>query len=176
MGLGYRYTKYLLLTILALISMIMSLSIQEFGIYFGILLLVSVSLSTVYLFIHFDENIDEKIILEMATDGFAGLIIFTYPQPDARFFMLDFSFWIAIMGMLHFVTGLFDKKNSKSFWLYILSGIMMIVLGFIILNYSTEYLGSIVYLIGFVLMYYAILNIYLLRSNTKIIHKINSSQ
>ncbi len=165
MGLGYRYAKYALLTILAVATLVFSLSIQEFGIYFGILLLIGTALSAVYLFIHFDETINEKVILEMAIDGFAGLIIFTYPQPNARFFMLDFSFWIAIMGMLHFVAGIFDNKDSKLFWLYILSGIMMIVFGFIILNYSTEYLGSIVYLIGIVLAYYALLNIYLTRKN-----------
>ena len=85
MGLGYRYTKYILLTILAIAMMALSLSIQEFGIYFGVLLLVGAALSTVYLFIHFDENINEKIIIELAIDGFAGLIIFTYPAPDARF-------------------------------------------------------------------------------------------
>lgn len=161
MGLGYRYTKYILLTILAIATLVLSLSIQEFGIYFGVLLLVGAALSAVYLFIHFDENINEKIIIELAIDGFAGLIIFTYPQPDERFFMLDFSFWIAVMGMLHLTAGLFDHKKSKYFWLYVLSGIMMIIFGFIILNYDTEYLGSVVYLIAIVLVYYALLNIYL---------------
>ena len=165
MGLGYRYTKYILLTILAIAMIVLSLSIQEFGIYFGVLLLVGAALSTVYLFIHFDENINEKIIIELAIDGFAGLIIFTYPAPDARFFMLDFSFWIAVMGMLHLTAGLFDNKNGRYFWLYILSGIMMIVFGFIILNYSTEHIGSVVYLIAIVLAYYGLLNLYLTNKN-----------
>lgn len=162
MGLGYRYAKYTLLALLAILTILFSISIQEFGIYFGFLLLVSVALTAIYLFLHFDENINEKLIIEMAIDGFAGIIIFTYPEPNARFFMLDFSFWIAVMGMLHLVSGLFDKKNSNILWLYVISGIMMIVFGFIILNYSTDYLGSIVYLIGIVLGYYAFLNIYLL--------------
>jgi len=165
MGLGYRYTKYILLALLAIVTIALSLSIQEFGIYFGILLLVGVALTSIYLFIHFDKKINEKLIIELAIDGFAGLIIFTYPEPNERFFMLDFSFWIAVIGMLHFVSGLFDKKNSNLFWLYIISGVMMIVFGFIILNYSTDYLGSIVYLIGIVLAYYAFLNIYLLNKN-----------
>ncbi|MFK5856385.1 MAG: DUF308 domain-containing protein [Bacteroidota bacterium] len=165
MGLGYRYTKYILLAILAIATLVLSLSIQEFGIYFGILLLVGVALTSIYLFMHFDENINEKLIIELAIDGFAGLIIFTYPEPNARFFMLDFSFWLAVLGMLHVVSGLFDHRKSNLLWLYIISGIMMIVFGFIILNYSTEYLGSIVYLIGIVLAYYAILNIYLINKN-----------
>jgi len=168
MGLGYRYTKYLLLAVLAVATLFLSLSIQEFGIYFGVLLLVGVALMAIYLFIHFDENINEKLIIELAIDGFAGLIIFTYPEPNARFFMLDFSFWIAVMGMLYFVTGLFDKKHSKLFWLYLISGIMMIVFGFIILNYSTDYLGSVVYLISIVLLYYAVLNVYLLKTNSNL--------
>ncbi len=123
MGLGYRYAKYTLLALLAILTILFSISIQEFGIYFGFLLLVSVALTAIYLFLHFDENINEKLIIEMAIDGFAGIIIFTYPEPNARFFMLDFSFWIAVMGMLHLVSGLFDKKNSNILWLYVISGI-----------------------------------------------------
>jgi uncharacterized membrane protein HdeD (DUF308 family) len=165
MGLGYRYSKYILLAILAVATIIFTPTMQEFGIYFGILLLISAALTAVYLFIHFDENINEKLIIELAIDGFAGLIIFTYPEPNARFFMLDFSFWLAVMGILHFVSGLFDNKHSNLFWLYIISGIMMIVFGFIILNYSTDYLGSITYLTGIVLGYLAFLNIYLIKKS-----------
>lgn len=165
MGMGYRYTKYVLLTILSIATIALSLSIEEFGIYFGVSLLAGAALSVIYLFIHFNESLNEKIILELAMDGFAGLIIFTYPQPDQRFFMLVFSFWVAVMGMLHLATGLFDKKKSKLLWLYVLSSIMMIVFGFIILNYNTDYIGSIVYLIGIVLTYYSVLNIYLTNKN-----------
>ncbi len=162
MGLGYRYARNILFAILAVASFVLSLSVQEFGIYFGVTLLIGAALTAIYLFIHFNENINEKIIIELAIDGFAGLIVFTYPDPNARFFMLDFSFWIAVMGMLYFVSGLFDNRNSKLFWLYLISGIMMIVFGFIILNYNTNYLQSITYVISIVLAYYAFLNIYLL--------------
>ena len=168
MGTGYRLTRSILLTILGIATLALSLSIKEFGIYFGVLLIVGAALTAVYLFIHFDESIDEKIVIELAIDGFAGLIIFTYPEPTNRFFMLDFSFWIALMGILHIASGLFNKKNSNLFWLYLLSGIMMLVLGFIILNYSIDYLGSVGYLIGIVLTYYAGLNIYLLRKSNLI--------
>ncbi len=163
MGLGYLYTKYSFLAILAIATIVLKLPIQEFGIYFGILLIVGVALTTIYLFIHFDENINQKLIIELGVDAFTGLVIFTTPEPSIRFFMLDFSFWIAVMGMLHFTSGLYDHKDSKSFWLYIISGIMLIIFGFIILNYSQDYLGSVIYLIGIVLAYFSFLNIYLLR-------------
>jgi len=163
MGLGYLYTKYSFLALLAIATIALKLPIQEFGIYFGILLLVGVALTTIYLFIHFDENINQKLIIELGVDAFTGLVIFTAPEPSIRFFMLDFSFWIAVMGMLHFTSGLFDHKASKSFWVYIISGIMLIIFGFIILNYSQDYLGSVIYLIGIVLAYFSFLNIYLLR-------------
>ncbi len=165
MGLGYLYVKYILLALLAIATIIFKLPIQEFGIYFGILLIVGVALTTIYLFIHFDKNINQKLIIELGIDAFAGLVIFTTPEPTVRFFMLDFSFWIAVMGMLHFTSGLFDHKNSNLFWLYIISGIMFIVFGFIILNYSSDYLGSVMFLIGIVLAYFAFLNIYYLKKN-----------
>lgn len=161
MGSGLRLTRSVILALYGIATMVLALSIKEFGIYFGVLLMLSAILTTVYLFIHFNEKIDEKIIIELITDAFAGLIIFTYPEPTDRFFMLDFSFWIAIMGMIYTTTGIFNKNISSYIWLYILSGLMMIALGFIILNYSTDYLGSVGYLIGIVLTYYSALNIYL---------------
>ena len=164
---GYRLSRLILLLLLGIATLALSLSIEIFGVFYGIFLLIGAALTSVYLFLHFDQNIDEKIIIELAIDGFAGLIIFTYPEPNERFIMLDFSFWIAIMGILHVVSGLFNKKNSKLIWLYILSGIIMVVLGFIILNYNTEYIGSIGYLIGFVLTYYGGLGIYLLTKSRK---------
>jgi uncharacterized membrane protein HdeD (DUF308 family) len=159
---GYRFARHTLLAILGIATLLLSLTIKEFGIYFGVLLLVGAATSAVYVFMHFDKQINEKLIIEMIIDGFTGLIIFTYPEPTDRFFMLDFSFWIAIMGVLYIVSGLFDNRNSNRLWLYLLSGITMIVLGFIILNYSTEYIGSVSYLIGFILTYYSLLGIYLL--------------
>ncbi len=166
MGKGYRITRFLLLTILGLSTLFLSLTIEEFGIYFGVLLLVGALISSVYLFINFSNKIDEKIVIELIIDGFLGLIMFTYPDPGERFIMLDFSFWIAVMGALYLVTGLFDNSKNNMLWLYVISGIMMIVLGFIILNYNTEYIGSVSYLIGIVLTYYSVLSIYLLLKTT----------
>lgn len=168
MGSGYRITRSALLALYGIITIALSLSIKEFGIYFGVILMISTAISSVFLFLHFDKKIDKNIVLELAMDGFAGLIIFTYPEPTDRFFMLDFSFWIAVMGMLYLVKGLFNKSIIKYMWLYVLSGIMLLVLGFIILNYSTEYLGSVGYLIGFALTYYALLNIYLQKVDNNI--------
>jgi|GEM_PF-810518 len=156
---GYRLSRSIILALYGIITIALSLSVLEFGMYFGIILMICTALTSVYLFIHFSEKIDEKIIIELIIDGFAGLIIFTYPEPGERFFMLDFSFWIAMMGAIYLVSGLFNYKNSKYMWLYVLSGIMMIVIGFIVLNYSSEYLGSVGYLIGFILTYYSGLNI-----------------
>ncbi len=161
MGSAFRITRSAFLALYGIITIALALSIKEFGIYFGVILMVSAAISSIFLFLYFDKKIDKNIIIELAMDGFAGLIIFTYPDPTDRFFMLDFSFWIAVMGMLYMVKGLFDKKSRKYLWLYVLSGIMIIVLGFIILNYSTDYLGSVGYLIGIVLSYYGLINIYL---------------
>ena len=164
MGTGYRIARSVLFALMAFATLALTLSVKEFGIYFGIALMIGAATTILYLFIHFNESVDQKIIIELAADIFAGIIVFTYPVPDDRFFMLDFSFWIAIMGMIHLATGIFDKSKSKFFWLFILSGIIMMVFGFLIVNYSTDYLGSVAYLIGMVLLYYSGLNLYLIKN------------
>lgn len=165
MGTGYRVTRSVFLAAIAIITMALQLSIIEFGIYFGILLLMGSASTIIYLFIHFSEHIDQKVIIELAMDIFAGLIVFTYPEPNERFFMLDFSFWIAAMGMINLASGLFDKSKKDYLWLYILSGIVFIVFGFTIVNYNTEHLGSVPFLIGIILLIYSLLNFYMARKN-----------
>lgn len=164
---GLRTTRSILLAIYGVVTLSLSLSVIEFGMYFGVLLLVSAALTSAFLFVNFDKKIDEKIVIELVIDGFAGLIIFTFPEPNHRFLMLDFSFWIAVMGALYLASGLFDKSIKSLFWLYILSGIMMIVIGFIIVNYSSEYLGSVSYLIGIILTYYSVLSLFVNREKAK---------
>ncbi len=165
MGQSYRIARSVIYTLMAIATIGLTLSVKEFGIYFGIIMMIGAATTVLYLFIHFSEHVNEKVIIELAADIFAGLIVFTYPVPDDRFFMLNFSFWIAIMGMIHLATGLFDKSKSQYFWLFSLSGIMMLVFGFIIVNYNTDFLGSVAYLIGIVLLYYSGLNLYLARKN-----------
>jgi uncharacterized membrane protein HdeD (DUF308 family) len=165
MGTGYRITRSVFLGTIAIITMALQLSIIEFGIYFGILLLMGAVSTIIYLFIHFSEHIDQKVLIELAMDIFAGLIVFTYPEPDSRFFMLDFSFWIATMGMINLATGLFDKSKKDYLWLFILSGIVFIVFGFTVVNYNEEHLASVPILIGIILLIYSLLNFYLARKN-----------
>ncbi len=165
MGTGYRLTRSVFLAAIAILTIILQLTIIEFGIYFGILLLMGAISTIIYLFIYFDEHIDQLLIIELAVDIFTGLIIFTYPEPDDRFFMLDFSFWLAIMGIINLTIGIFDKSRSSYFWLFVLSGITYVVFGFIILNYNTEHISSITTLIGLILFSYSLLNFYLIKKN-----------
>lgn len=166
MGSGYRIARSVILALYGIIAIALSLSVIEFGMYFGVILMISAALTAIYLFIHFSGKIDQKVIIEGIADGFAGLVVFTFPEPNVRFFMIDFSFWIAIMGALYFVRGIYNSKKSNYMWLYLLSGIIMIVIGFIIMNYSTDYIGSVSYLIGLILTYYAILNAFSLNKST----------
>ena len=122
--------------------------------------MVSAGLTVLFLFLQFDKPINEKIVMELIADGFSGIVIFTYPQSDERFFLVVFSFWIAWMGMLCLASGLLDKKHEKMMWLYTLLGIMFIVFGFIIMNYTSEMLSSVIYLIGFVTTIYGIFGLY----------------
>jgi len=118
-------------------------------------------LTVAYLFINFDKEFNPKVIMELITDGFSGIVIFTYPQSDEAFFMVVFSFWIVFMGALYLSSGIANLNNKESLPVYLLTGIILIVLGFIIINYVSESINSVNYLIGFAMIIYAVINIYL---------------
>lgn len=128
---------------------------------FGITLSISALLTVAYLFIHFDKELNPKVITELISDGFAGIVIFTYPQSDEAFFMIVFSFWIVFMGALLLNGAITKMTDKESLPVYLLSGIVLIVLGFVIINYTSEHINSVNYLIGFAMVVYAVINIYL---------------
>jgi uncharacterized membrane protein HdeD (DUF308 family) len=128
---------------------------------FGITLSISALLTVAYLFINFDKDFNPKVILELITDGFSGIVIFTYPQSNEAFFMIVFSFWVVFMGALFLNSAIIKIKDKESLPVYILSGIILIVLGFVIINYTSESINSVNYLIGFAMIIYSIINIYL---------------
>lgn len=155
MKLGYRYGRVAILVVLAFLVGNLGSNISGFSIFFGAGMLLSAFLTMIYIFINFDKNPDEKLLMEMIVDGFSGLVIFTYPQSDNTFFIVIFSFWLAIMGVLLLSAGLFDEKNKSYFWFYILSGIIFIVFGFSIMHVTKESQNILGYLMSFVLLIYA---------------------
>jgi len=136
--------------------------------FFGVSLLIGAALSGIYLFIHFDEHINEKVIMEPLIDAFAGLVILTHPEVSTRFILTDFSFWMAMNGILYLAGGFFNHQKSSHFWIYVLTGLVTIIFGFTIINYNDEFLSSVTYLMGFSLILYGIIGIYLsiIRKNT----------
>ncbi|MFA5418987.1 MAG: DUF308 domain-containing protein [Bacteroidales bacterium] len=157
-----------LLLIIAVLSIALSLTINEFGFFFGVALLIGGALTAIYLFIHFDETLNEKIIMEALIDVFAGLVILTFPEISQRFVLVDFAFWMAMMGILYLLGGFINHKKTKYFWLYVLTGLAFIIFGFIIMNYSSETLGSINYLMSFAVSLYGIVDIYLAIARKKV--------
>ncbi|MDP2723156.1 MAG: DUF308 domain-containing protein [Bacteroidales bacterium] len=164
----YSIIRSSLLVIIAFASLLFSLTINEFGFFFGVTLLIGGALTAIYLFIHFDETLNEKVIMEALMDVFAGLAILTFPEISQRFVLVDFAFWMAMMGILYLSGGFFNHKKSKYFWLYVLSGLALIIFGFIIINYSSETLGSVNYLMSFAIILYGIVGIYLAIARKKI--------
>jgi uncharacterized membrane protein HdeD (DUF308 family) len=142
------------------VAIILNQNVDGFPFLFGIALSISAGLSVLYIFLQFDKPINEKIVMELIADGFSGIVLFTYPNSDDRFFLIVFSFWIVWMGMLCLASGLLDKKHEKLMWLYTLLGIMFIVFGFIIINYTSEMLASSIYLVGFILSIYSFFGLY----------------
>ena len=160
MNLSLRTIRFIILLLAGLAAIFLNQKMNGFSALFAISLSISAALTVIFLFYNFDKQINDKVIMELISDGFAGIVLFTYPQSDERFFLIVFSFWIAWMGILYLTSGLLDKKNEKMMWLFTLIGIILIILGFVILNYSTEMLSSVIYLVGFTLIIYSSLGFY----------------
>lgn len=161
MKLGYRKARYFMLLFAGLLALGLSHTMDGYSVVFGISLLVSSALTLVHVFLHFDENINSKVVMEMIVDGFSGLVIFTYPVSNDDFLLIVFSFWIVFMGILLLTSGLLDERNKDNLWLYALTGIIAMVLGFVVLNYDAAYKSSVLYVVGFTMIIYSGMNLYL---------------
>lgn len=164
----YSILRASLLVVIAAVSLVFSLTINEMGFFFGVSLLIGAALSGIYLFMHFDEHVNEKVIMEPLIDAFAGLVILTHPEVSTRFVLTDFSFWMAMNGILYLAAGFFNHQKTSYFWLYVLTGLVTIIFGFTIVNYNDAFLSSVNYVMAFSLIIYGIINIYLsiYRKNT----------
>jgi uncharacterized membrane protein HdeD (DUF308 family) len=162
MKLGYRKVRSFILLFAGLLALGLSHTMDGYAVVFGISLMVSAAMTLLYVFIHFDERINQKIPIEMLLDAFTGLVIFTYPNSDDNFLLIAFAFWIVPMGAMLATSGLMEEKHKDFMWIYALTGIVLIVLGFVILNYQQEYQDSVLYLVGFTLLMYSGMNLFLL--------------
>lgn len=170
MKIGYRYGRVAVIFLLGVLMAGMKGSTEGFSIFFGAGLLITAFLTLIYLFINFDKKVNEKLIMEMIMEAFAGLVIFTYPMSDNAFFVIVFSFWVTIMGVFLLTAGLYDKKNKDYQWFYILLGIVMILFGFTILHVTKENSGITGYLISFILLIYALAGGYLIKKRKEDIY------
>ncbi len=162
MKLGYRITRAALLLIPAILIFTTHISLEAASIVFGVAVLTGAFATMLYLFFHFDEKVNTKIMMEGLADAFFGVILFTYPTPDNQFFLIIFSAWIFYMGTLQLVSGLSIMEGTDYFWLYILAGIVFIALGFVIVNYNPMFKASVPSLVAIVLVLYSGTNLYLL--------------
>lgn len=157
-----RKARSYLLLFAGLLAIGLSHTMDGYAVVFGISLVVSATTTMMYIFLHFDETINQKIVIEMIADGFTGLVIFTYPSSDQYFLLIAFAFWIVLMGSLLVTSGLMEERNKDFMWVYTLVGIMMMVLGFVTMHYEKEFMDSVLYLMGFSLIIYSGLNLFLM--------------
>jgi len=157
----YSILRALILIIVSIATLVLSLTIIETGFFFAAALLVGAVLTGMYLFVHFDEQINEKVIMEPLMDAFAGLVIITYPEISQRFVLADLAFWMAMSGILYLASGAFDHQKSSKFWLYVLAGLVFIIFGFTLINYNQEFIGSANYLLAFSVVIYGGISLYL---------------
>ncbi len=171
MKLGYRITRAALLLIPAILIFTTNISLDGVSIVFGVSLLIGAFGTMLFLFFHFDEEMNTKVMMEGLSDAFFGVVLFTYPTPDNRFFLIIFSVWIFYMGTLQLVSGLSSMEGTDYFWFYILAGIIFLVMGFVIMNYNPRFKESIPGLVAIVLILYSGTCLYLLMKRKKDIYE-----
>ncbi len=159
---GLRIVRSFILLIAGLLAVVLNQVMTGYAVVFGIALVGSAAFTLIYIFLHFDENINQKVVVEMLADGFAGLVLFTYPNSDQDFLLVVFGFWIFFMGALYLVAGLMDDENKPFLWSYTLMGIICMVFGFVAMNFVQEFMDTAIYMMGFALIIYSGLNLYLL--------------
>ncbi len=166
MGLGYRISRAVILFVPAAVAIFGGIAMEGLSLVFAGTLLTGAFLTLIYLFIHFDQYINPKIIMEFLTDAFIGVVLITYPSPNIdfydRYFLVLFSIWFFINGVFMVTSGIMDKGNKPWFWIYVLVGFMFITLGFVLINYNPDYIGSLHWLVAFMLIIYAAVELYLL--------------
>jgi uncharacterized membrane protein HdeD (DUF308 family) len=161
MNLSLRLIRLFVLLIAGLAAVFFNHLMEGFTALFAVALTISAGLTVIYIFLQFDKPINDKIIMELIADGFSGIVLFTYPFSDERYFYIVFSFWIVWMGMLWLTTGVLNAKKEQMMWFYTLAGILFIAMGFVIMNYSEELISTVIYVIGFTLTLYSIFGLYL---------------
>ncbi len=157
----YSILRSSLLVVVAIAGLVWSLTIMEMGFFFGAALLVGAALTGIYLFLHFDEQVNEKVIMEPLMDAFAGLVLLTYPEISQRFVLADLAFWLAMNGILYLASGAFNHPKSSKFWLYMLAGLVFIIFGFTLINYNQDFISSVNYLLAFSIFIYGGISLYL---------------
>ena len=161
---GLRIVRSFLLLLAGLLAVVLNNIMEGYSAVLAISLVVSAAFTLIYLFLHFDEKVNEIVLMEMLADGFAGLALFTYPNSSNDFLFIVFGFWVFFMGTLYLVAGLMDEGNKPFFWLYVLLGIISIVFGFVVMNFdmNTGEINTALYIVGFALIIYAGISLYLL--------------
>jgi len=159
---GLRVLRSVLFLIPAIIALTTDISLSGLSIVFGAVSLSAAFVTLIHLFIHFDQKINEKLIMEFVADIFFGIVLFTYPLPSGAFFLIIFSGWLFVMGILLLSSGLISLRKESLFGLYMLAGISYMTMAFVIMNYNPDLLAMISYVLGIVLLTYSVINIFLL--------------
>ena len=156
-----RITRSIIILLSGIAAIALNQTMTGYSVMFGITLSISALITVAYLFVNFDKTFNPKVIMELIADGFGGIVIFTYPHSGELFFVIVFAFWLVFMGALYMNSAIASLNDKDTLPLYLLTGIILIVLGFIIINYTSENMNSVNYLIGFAMIIYASINNYL---------------
>ncbi|NOY51502.1 MAG: hypothetical protein GXO88_13190 [Chlorobi bacterium] len=162
MSLIYRKARSFVLLLSGIAAVSLGNTLDGYSTLFGVSLVVSALIGILHLFIYFDKPMNEKVLMELFLDGFAGIIIFTYSMSDESFFLTVFSFWSFIYGLFYLSSGLIDKSNKDYISQYTIMGIIMMIFGFMPLHFNQESMGLEIYAIGFALIIYSCSNLFLM--------------
>lgn len=166
MGLRYRIARAALFIIPAIFAITTSMALVGLSFVFAATLFTASFLTLIFLYLHFDEYINPKIIMEMLTDAFVGIVLITFPSPSesfsVRYFLIMFAVWIFANGIFLITSGIMDRRNKPWFWLLVVVGLTYITMGFVIMNYNPQMMESAKWVVSFTLIAYSGIALFLL--------------
>ena len=93
------------------------------------------------------------VLLEGLVSVIAGLLAFIWPESTAFILLFIVAVWAILTGILEIIEAMRLRKQIKSEWLFILSGLLSVLFGILLLIWPGSGLVMLVWFLGF----YAIL-------------------
>jgi uncharacterized membrane protein HdeD (DUF308 family) len=101
------------------------------------------------------------LLAESVIDILFGLVLILFPEISVLIISILLGIWVVTGGMLNVFTSLYARQmEQKNWWLYLLLGIFIIVLGITMFVHPAITTKTLLLWIGIVILIFGILNLY----------------